>query len=230
MKKIFRIARLELSIMFYSPIAWLVLVLFIIQTGITFTELLYSQETNQQLGRPLNVLTKVLFAGEDGILAKVQRTLYLYIPILTMGLFSRETSSGSIKLLLTSPVTSLQIILGKYLSMLVYGLILSLILASFIFTGAISIEAIDVKFVLGGILGVYLLIAAYAAIGLYMSSLTTYQVVAAVSTLAILAVLNFIGTIGQEYDFIRDITYWFSISGRTDNLVNGLISSNDIFW
>ncbi|UMB55453.1 Gldg family protein [Lutibacter sp. A64] len=230
MKKIVRIARLELSIMFYSPIAWLVLVLFIIQTGITFTELLYSQETNQQLGRPLNVLTKVLFAGEDGILAKVQRTLYLYIPILTMGLFSREISSGSIKLLLTSPVTSLQIILGKYLSMLVYGFILSLILATFIFTGAISIEAIDVKFVLGGILGVFLLIAAYSAIGLYMSSLTSYQVVAAVSTLAILAVLNFIGTVGQEYDFIRDITYWFSISGRTDHLVNGLISSKDIVY
>ncbi|MFD0761311.1 Gldg family protein [Lutibacter aestuarii] len=230
MKKIFKIARLELSIMFYSPIAWLVLVLFIIQTGITFTELLYSQETNQQLGRPLNVLSKVLFAGEDGVLAKVQRTLYLYIPILTMGLFSRETSSGSIKLLLTSPVTSLQIILGKYLSMLVYAFLLCIILTTYILTGAISIEAIDVKFVLGGILGIFLLISAYSAIGLYMSSLTNYQVVAAVSTLAVLAILNFIGTIGQEYDLIRDITYWFSISGRADNLVNGLISSKDIIY
>lgn len=230
MKKIFKIARLELSIMFYSPIAWLVLIIFIVQTGLTFTELLYSQETNQQLGRPLNVLTKVLFAGEDGILTTVQKNLYLYIPLLTMGLFSRETSSGSFKLLLSSPVTVSQIVLGKFLSMMIYTLLLALVLATFIVSGIVSIEALDIKFVLGGILGIYLLMCAYSAIGLFMSSLTTYQVVAAISTLAVLAALNFIGEIGQAYDLVRDITYWFSISGRADHMVNGLISSKDLIY
>lgn len=230
MKKIFRIARLELSILFYSPIAWLILIIFIVQTGLTFTDLLYSQETNQQLGRPLNVLSKVLFAGEDGILAKVQRNLYLYIPLLTMGLFSRETSSGSFKLLLSSPVRVSQIVFGKFLAMVVYGLLLCLILASFILTGMVSIEALDIEFVLGGIFGIFLLICAYSAIGLFMSSLTTYQVVAAISTLAVLAALNFVGNLGQSYDFVRDITYWLSISGRADNFVNGLISSKDIIY
>ncbi|WP_289024118.1 Gldg family protein [uncultured Salegentibacter sp.] len=230
MKKIFKIARLELSIMFYSPIAWLVLIIFIVQTGLTFTDLLYSQETNQQLGRPLNVLSKVLFAGEDGILATVQKNLYLYIPLLTMGLFSRETSSGSIKLLLSSPVTVPQIVFGKFLSMMIYTLLLAMILASFIISGIVSIEALDIKFVLGGILGIYLLMCAYSAIGLFMSSLTTYQVVAAISTLAILAALNFIGEIGQAYDLVRDITYWFSISGRADQMINGLISTKDLIY
>lgn len=230
MKKIVRIARLELSIMFYSPIAWLVLIIFIIQTGLTFTDLLYSQETNQQLGRPLQVLTKVLFAGEHGILAAAQKNLYLYIPLLTMGLMSRETNSGSIKLLLSSPVTVSQIILGKFLSMMVYALLLALVLLGFIVAGVVSVEALEIKFVLGGILGLYLLICAYAAIGLFMSSLTTYQVVAAISTLAVLAALNFIGQIGQAYDFVRDITYWLSISGRADNFVNGLISSKDFIY
>ncbi|MCF4100783.1 Gldg family protein [Gillisia sp. M10.2A] len=230
MKKIFRIARLELSILFYSPIAWLILIIFIVQTGLTFTELLYSQETNQQLGRPLNVLSKVLFAGEDGILATVQRNLYLYIPLLTMGLFSRETSSGSFKLLLSSPVSVSQIVFGKFLSMMGYAFLLCLILASFIISGLISIEALDIKFVLGGVFGIYLLICAYSAIGLFMSSLTTYQVVAAISTLAILAALNFVGNLGQSYDFVRDITYWLSISGRADNFVNGLVSSKDIIY
>ncbi|WP_299672100.1 Gldg family protein [uncultured Polaribacter sp.] len=230
MKKIIKIARLELSILFYSPIAWLVLIIFFTQTALTFTDLLYRFETSQQLGRPLQRLTNILFALDDGILATAQKHLYLYIPLLTMGLMSREISSGSIKLLYSSPITITEIILGKYLSMLVYNFLLVLILLSFIFVGTLSIEALDIPFVLGGIFGVYLLMCAYAAIGLFMSSLTSYQVVAAISTLALLAILNFIGSVGQTFDFFRDITYWLSIKGRTDYFVNGLISSKDIIY
>ncbi|WP_162426106.1 Gldg family protein [Pontibacter pudoricolor] len=230
MKKIIRIARLELSLMFYSPIAWLLLIIFIVQTGLTFTELLYNQETNQQLGRPLQVLTKILFAGDDGILAAMQKNLYLYIPLLTMGLFSREISSGSFKLLLSSPVTVREIVLGKFLSMMVYTALLSLVLLSFVIAGVVSVEALDIKFVLGGVLSLYLLMCAYSAIGLFMSSLTSYQVVAAISTLAVLAALNFIGQVGQQFDFVRDITYWLSIAGRADNGVNGLLSSKDLLY
>lgn len=230
MKKILRIARTELSIMFYSPIAWIVMILFFIQCGLIFTDLLYSQETNQQLERPLSVLSKVLFAGEDGILAKVQQYLYLYIPILTMGLFSREKSSGSIKLLLSSPVTAVQMVLGKFGSMMVYCFLLALILASFILTAHFSIIELDIPFIIGGILGIYLLMLAYAAIGMFMSSLTSYQIVAVISTLAVLAGLNYVGSIGQQYDLVRNITYWVSISGRADNMVNGLISSKDIIY
>src|SRR5690606_35795594 len=136
----------------------------------------------------------------------------------------------SIKLLLSSPVTVSQIVLGKFLSMMGYAFVLALVLGSFIISGLISIEGLDIEFVLGGILGIYLLMCAYSAIGLFMSSLTSYQVVAAISTLAILAALNFVGQIGQSYDFIRDITYWLSISGRADNMVNGLISSKDLIY
>ncbi|MFY0715340.1 Gldg family protein [Seonamhaeicola sp. NFXS20] len=230
MKKIIKIAKLELSLMFYSPIAWFVLIIFFIQTGLTFTELLYKYETNQQLERPLKVLTKILFAGEDGILATAQNYLYLYIPLLTMGLMSKETSSGSIKLLYSSPVTVKEIILGKYLSMLIYNALLATLLGCFIVVGIISVESLDVKFVIGGILGVYLLMCAYASIGVFMSSLTNYQVVAAISTLAVLALFNFIGNVGQSYDVLRDITYWLSMKGRADYFVNGLISSKDIIY
>jgi len=230
MRKILKIAKLELSLLFYSPIAWFVLIIFFIQTGLTFTDLLYKYETNQQLERPLQVLTKILFAGEDGILATVQQHLYLYIPLLTMGLMSKELSSGSIKLLYSSPVTIKEIILGKYLSMMIYNLLLAAILASFILVGNHAIQALDIPFVLGGVLGIYLLMCVYSAIGLFMSSLTSYQVVAAISTLAVLAVLNFIGNIGQAYDFIREITYWMSINGRADYFVNGLITSRDFIY
>ena len=63
-----------------------------------------------------------------------------------------------------------------------------------------------------------------------MSSLTTYQVVAAVGTLIILAILNFVGSIGQEYDFIRELTYWLSINGRTIDMLNGVIRSEDVIY
>ncbi|WP_432714340.1 Gldg family protein [Pedobacter sp.] len=230
MQKIIRIARLELSILFYSPIAWLVLVIFTIQAGITFTDQLFTQETSQQLERPLSVLTKVLFAGDNGMLKSIQDNLYLYIPLLTMGLMSRETSSGSIKLLLSSPVTVTEIVMGKFLSMMAYAFILVLIMLGFTLAANLSIEALDIKFVIGGIFGLYLLICAYTAIGLFMSSLTSYQVVAAISTLAVLAALNFIGEVGQTIDFVRDLTYWFSMLGRTDKMVNGLITSKDVIY
>lgn len=72
------------------------------------------------------------------------------------------------------------------------------------------------------------MICAYAAIGLFMSTLTSYQVVAAVGTLAVLAVLNYIGNVGQDIPFVRDITYWLSISGRADTFFKGMICSEDL--
>ncbi|MGI0107024.1 Gldg family protein [Salinimicrobium sp. WS361] len=230
MKKILKIAKLELSLLFYSPIAWLILIIFIIQCGVNFVELLEAREAQQQLGYPVKGLTMDIFGGNQGFFAAVQNKLYLYIPLLTMGLMSRELSSGSLKLLLSSPVTNRQIILGKFLSMMLYGFLLVLVLMLIVGFGAFFIENLDFKFLIGGILGLYLLICAYAAIGLFMSSLTSYQVVAAVSTLAVLAALNFVGEIGQSIDYVRDITYWISIQGRADNFINGLISTKDLIY
>ena len=146
----------------------------------------------------------------------------LYMPLLTMGLMSRELSSGSIKLLYSSPVTSWQIILGKYLAMVIYGLVLIGILCVMVIFNLFTIENMDCGLVFTGLLGIYLLICAYAAIGLFMSCLTSYQVVAAIGTLALLAALNFVGGMWQGVDLIRDITYWLSISGRADELIAGL--------
>ena len=88
----------------------------------------------------------------------------------------------------------------------------------------------DLFFVLTGVLGLYLLTCAYAAIGLFMSSITSYQVVAAMGTLAILTVLNFIGEVGQDISFVRDITYWLSISGRAYKFLAGMICSEDVLY
>ena len=63
-----------------------------------------------------------------------------------------------------------------------------------------------------------------------MSTLTAYQVVAAVGTLTVLAILNFMGNIGQDIDFVRDLTYWLSLAGRSDKFLHGMICSEDAFY
>ena len=127
--------------------------------------------------------------------------LYFYIPLLTMGLMSREFSSGSIKLLYSSPVTSAQIILGKYLSVMIYCAVLLGVILVYVGLGALTIGHMDGTLIFSNFLGMYLLICAYAVIGLFMSCLTSYQVVAAIGTLAFFG-LAFTGgkrkTAGEE--------------------------------
>lgn len=185
---------------------------------------------SQALGYGVYSVTSRLYASWTGVFSNVQNYLYLYMPLLTMGLMSRELSSGSIKLLYSSPVTSWQIILGKYLAMAIYGLVLIGILCVMVIFNLFTIENMDCGLVFTGLLGIYLLICAYAAIGLFMSCLTSYQVVAAIGTLALLAALNFVGGMWQGIDLIRDITYWLSIAGRADELIAGLICSEDVLY
>lgn len=230
MKTIWKIAKAELNTLFCSPVAWLILIIFAFQAGLTFSDLISDQLRYLALNyRPYN-LTSSLLLGYSGVFSDMQNNLYLYIPLLTMGLMSKEYSSGSIKLLYSSPITNTQIIIGKYLSMLVYACILVAILfAYFIYTACI-VENFDYPFALTGILGIFLLVCAYAAIGLFMSTLTAYQVVAAVGTLTVLAILNFMNNIGQDIDFVRDLTYWLSLAGRSDKFLHGMICSEDAFY
>jgi ABC-2 type transport system permease protein len=74
------------------------------------------------------------------------------------------------------------------------------------------------------------LLCAYSAIGLFMSSLTSYQIVAAVSTFVMIGVLSYIGTLWQRMDFVRDLTYFLSLSGRTHHMLKGLITTKDVIY
>lgn len=230
MKTIFRLAKTELRILFCSPVSWLILVIFAFQAGLNFSDTFGGLLKRQAMGYGLGGITEETFAGYTGLLISMLKSLYLYIPLITMGLMSRELSSGSIKFLYSSPITTTQIILGKYLSMLIYGAMLMAILLVYVVFGTFTIENMDLFFVLTGVLGLYLLTCAYAAIGLFMSSITSYQVVAAMGTLAILTVLNFIGEVGQDISFVRDITYWLSISGRAYKFLAGMICSEDVLY
>lgn len=230
MKKTLKIAKLELSILFYSPVAWLVLVIFMVQCSMHFFGLYQSILEGLSADIHISNITYTVFPDQTGLFESVLENLYLYIPLLTMGLMSRETSSGSIKLLLSSPVKIREIILGKYFAIVGYGFLLIVILGIFSVVGIYTIKDADTGLIISGLTGLYLLICTYAAIGLFMSSLTSYQVVAAISTLAVLAALKFIGSVGQEINFLRDLTYFLSISGRADDMLKGLISTKDVIY
>lgn len=231
LKLIFRIARTELAVLFYSPVAWLLLVAFTCQVGFDFMDILTEIAKIKAMGRTIGFsVTAGVVLGMKGLYEVIQATIYLYIPLLTMNLMSREFSSGSIKLLYSSPVNSIHIIGGKFLSMVVFALLFVVILALPTVVLFYSVPNVDVTLILAGLLSMFLLILTYCSIGLFMSTLTSYQVVAAVATLSALAFFNYVGDIGQESVYFRDITYWLSIKGRASEMVGGLICSDDVIY
>jgi len=234
MKTILKIARTELALLFYSPIAWFLLVVFMFQCGLAYTGNLENILTSQEIGgarlRFLAFLTQRTFSPPFGVFSGVTKNLYLYLPLLTMGLMSRETSSGTIKLLYSSPIKVRDIVFGKFVGMVIYNLALVGLLAIVVVAGLFNIKSADAGLLFSGLLGIYLLLCAYAAIGLFMSCLTSYQVVAGLSTLVLLGALSYVGTLWQDLDFVRDLTWFLSVTGRAEHLMTGLITTKDILY
>jgi ABC-2 type transport system permease protein len=232
----FKIAQAELRTLFYSPIAWFLTIIFLVQSAFSFTDVLATIQTTQDLAggytQSLWNLSNKIFgtAGRIGLFGDMAQKIYLYLPLITMGLISHETSTGTIKLLYSSPVKVRQIVMGKFMAMMGYSLLLVLILFMYVLTGAVIVKSADIPALLSGLLGLFLLLCTYSAIGLFMSCLTTYQVVAALSTLVVFPILNYIGTLWQGVDFVRNLTYFLSLDKRTFYMVNGLISSKDVLY
>lgn len=226
----FKIARRELRSLFYSPIAWVLLIVFVIQVSTLYIENLSRVLHVMFAGYERPVTFLIFSMPKHGLFANVVNALMFYVPLLTMGLISRERQNGSIRLLMSSPVTLVQMVLGKYLAMLVYLLLFVVFLLLLMVSTGVMAEQLDYPRVLSGILGIYLLAATYAAVGLFMSSLTNHQMVAAIGTIALLASLSFIGSVGQRVPVVEEVAYWLSIEGRTEYLLTGLIASKDVLY
>jgi ABC-2 type transport system permease protein len=237
MKKIIQIARLELSLLFYSPIAWLLIMILFLKMSSDLIPAIDEIQHIQQFIPAFSFLTDKLFTTSMrvgnlpfGIFFGILASLYLYTPLVTMGIISREISSGSIKLLYSSPVKLSQIVYGKFLAMLVYNFVIIALMGLFLLIGILCVDNFDYPHPLVALLVTYLLLSAYAAIGIFMSSLTAYQVVAAICTFAVLAFMNYIGNFGQSLDFVRDLTYSLSMPSRAERMVAGLLNSRDVIY
>jgi len=237
MKKIVQIAKLELSLLFYSPIAWLLILVLFIQMALANLSAIADLQYLLGLGVDLTGLTDKLFTTSismgtlpAGIFFAILGSLYLYTPLITMGIISRELNSGTVKLLYSSPVKLGQIVYGKFLAMLTYNLVVVALMSLFAILGALFINHVDYPHILVALLASFLLLCAYSAIGIFMSSLTTYQVIAAIGTFAVLAFMNYVGNFGQGLDFVRDLTYSLSMPSRAERLVGGLLTSRDVIY
>lgn len=218
MNKIWIIARRELQSYFDSLMAYILLVLFLGFSGL-FTWLYGSD---------------VFITGQAsmrGFFAIAYWTLFFFIPALTMRTLAEERKTGTIELLLTKAVTDRQVVVGKFLAVLLLIGVALLFTLPYYFTIA-SIGPIDHGATICGYLGLLLMSGVYISLGLYTSSITNNQIVAFLLSLfiglffhLILDVLasNFTGLIGEVLSTL-------SLSTHFEGISRGVIDSKDLIY
>ena len=236
MRLIFRIAKNELRYLFYSPIAWVALLVFWVMIALAYFNPLHNMANVQEImiknssprwsWFPASVTGKLF----SGVYTTAISYLYLFIPLLTMNLMSREKSLGTIRLLYSSPTGIRQIVLGKYLGIMMYLLMLVAVIGIVMIAGLLNIKQVDYGLFISGLIGFYLLVCAYSAIGLFMSAVSIHPVISAISTFMIIFVLDRIGLLWQQYDYVRDLTWFLSLQNRTNKMVFGLVVTKDVFY
>lgn len=218
--------------MFYSPVAWVLLILFVFLVSMGFGGSMESLARTQEFGtRGVSNISETIFYDKNsGLWASVNMFFYLLLPLLTMGVLSQEFNRGTFKLLYAAPISSRQIVVGKYLGLLLYGLLLMAILLVYVVIAWIVVDQFEWRAVLTGMLGLYLMYGLYAALGIFMSSLTNYAIVSAIGMFALLVLLNSTSGWLQEYAFFRELMYWLALGGRTDTFIKGIIGTEDVIY
>ncbi len=175
MSRAWVIARRELSSYFYSPIAYVLMMLFLLASGVFFWD-------DFQPGQPVEM--RHIFEWMVWLLVFV-------VPVLCMGLLAQEWATGTIETLMTSPIGESEVVLGKFLgSLMFFGV---LVLPTLIFVGLLRLYGTpDYGPIVSGYLGIVLVGAMYISITLFCSSITKSQVVAAATAAAILFLITIV--------------------------------------
>jgi len=226
---IFIIAIRELRSLFLSPLAWVILA--IIQFILTYFFLIYVEQfiiIQPNLAQFANApgVTQIVVAPLFDTAAII---LLLVTPILTMRLISEEKRSKTLSLLFSAPISMTEIILGKYLGILIFSFIIILLLTMMPLSLLLGTD-LDLGLLMSCVLGLLLLVCSFNAVGLYMSTLTSQPTIAAVSTFGVLLLLWIVdaaGTTGGESD--RVIAY-ISILRHYQPMLRGIFSSSDVIY
>ena len=226
MNAIFHIATHELRRLFKSPLAWILFAVVQFLLAIFFLLI---------LGQYIDPAAATLFANYGvteivvvGLLQIEGIILLLITPFVTMHTFSEERQTGSMKLLLSSPVSITELVLGKYLGsylFLLLGLIALMPLSLLMGT------ELDLLQLLAALIGLVLLTSSFAAIGLFVSSLTSHPAVAAISTFGVLFVLwimNMAGNTGTA--LFSEILTYASLLNHYHHLLDGIFNSADVIY
>jgi gliding motility-associated transport system permease protein len=239
MKNAIAIAKKELNIYFATPIAYVMFTLFVVIGSYFFLRLLgaYEQASLQymrfnqpELVNRLN-FQDVIFRSLFGNLGLI---LIFIIPFLTMRLIAEEKRQKTIELLYTTPVTPSQIVWGKYLAAL--GILACALLLTVTYPLLVQLVAKDATGVewrsVGlGYLGLFLMGAAYMAIGLFISSLTESQVVAALITFVVLLMTWIIGWAATESEgWVREFISYLTAVSHLDSFGKGTLDLKDVVY
>ena len=214
MKTVLTVARRELESYFASPIAYIVTAAFLVVTGYLFSLILfYSRE-----------------ASLRGIFANISVLVLIVSPALTMRRLAEEQRTGTIELLLTSPVRDVEVVIGKFLGSM--GLALGMLALTLYYPLILFLYGSPERgHIVSGYLGVILLSAAFIAIGLFASSLTSNQIVAAVLTFMALLMLWLIGAAADiASPPVSDILRYMSVDRYYADFTRGVVDSKAVVF
>ncbi len=234
---IFAIFRKELQSYFLSPLAYVVAGLFWLLSGIVFVYLLLS---------PNGIIQEVAIGEQSGIPMPPVDVAYIFllrylgiigsltsfiVPMLSMGLYAEERKNGTLELLATSPITNWAVALGKLLGVLMFYITLLIpMLVLELVAFAAADPPVPPAVPLVAHLGLILLAAALLSLGMFLSSLTQSNIIAAILTFALvllLAIMDLVGRqLGQPYE---GAIAHISLIKHYENLVQGVFDSSSLF-
>ncbi len=221
------IAMRELRSLFLSPLAWVVL-------GVTQFLLAYMFLSRIEYF----IQVQPRLAGIDGapgvtdlvaapLLGSAAFVLLMIVPLLSMRLLAEERHSGSLTLLLSAPVRLSDIVLGKYLGLLTF-MLLMVVMIALMPLSLLAGASIDLGQLAAGLLGLGLLLAAFCAIGLFVSSLSTQPAVAAIAGFGVLMFLWIIDWAGASMDATQSgLLGTLSLMSHYQRLLQGVFRSTD---
>lgn len=220
------IARHEWRRLFNGPLAWLILAAVQFFAALFFFVLLarFLEPAGAAAGRGLSA------SVIPGTLQLAAVVLLLVSPFLTMRLVSEEQRLGTLPLLLSAPVSLTELVLGKFLGTLAF-LCTALALVALMPLALLAGADIDLGQLLAGLLGLVLLLSAFIAIGLFISTLTAQPALAAAGSFAVLFLLWIIHVAGQGDDSAgAALISYLSLLRHFENLLDGWFRSTDVIY
>jgi ABC-2 type transport system permease protein len=223
------IARREVGAMFLSPMAWIILA--VIQTILGYMFL--ANLDNFFLLQPQLLQLANTPGVTDIVITPLMQVaaiiLLMVMPLMTMRSIAEEKRNRTLSLLISAPVGMTEIVLGKYLGLVLF----IIILVSMLMLMPLSLylgTSPDGGKLLSIYLGMLLLLASFAAIGLYLSSLTENQTIAAISTFGVLLMLWIVDWIGSSVSNGQSVLAYLSILKHHQAMLEGVFKSSDIAY
>ncbi len=223
------IARREWHSLFASPLAWSLLALVQLILGLFFFLTQLDAFLDKQ---PLLVSMNSSFGITAFVVTPLFKSasvlLLFVIPLICMHSIAGERSKASLALLLSAPISMSAIVVGKYLAYLAFVTLMS-VLISLMPLSLMLAGGLDLGLLAAAFLGLLLMSASYAAVGLYVSSLTTQPALAAVGSFALLAALALLRSATDTGSGpVSEFLAYLSLSLHGDALLRGIVNSTDL--